>query len=130
MEHADEGFAAVEGSRPPCVELHKSNVIGVGPAVNHRVTFRLSAQTLPGQSSKHRKRRRRGGRRPCQNFERKGKRRNASWLCLTLSRPNLPFSIHLPRRVANARTTMRSPNSSNGTAQNRDWHSIEPSCCG
>jgi hypothetical protein len=48
MEHADEGFAAAEGSRPPCVELPESNAIRVGPAVNGQVTSRLHLQTVPG----------------------------------------------------------------------------------
>jgi site-specific recombinase XerD len=65
MEHGDEGFAAAEGSRPPCIELPEPNVIRVGLAVNRRVTSRLPPQRVPGQSSRHRKRRRRGGRRPC-----------------------------------------------------------------
>jgi hypothetical protein len=46
MEHADDGFAAVEGRRPPCVELPESNVIRVGPAVSRRVTFRLPPHCL------------------------------------------------------------------------------------
>src|SRR4051812_43617167 len=74
MEYADNGFAAVESSRSPCVELPESNVIGVRLAVNHRHVPITSANNAWVLLTAY-KRRRRGGRRPCQNLERKGKRR-------------------------------------------------------